>query len=76
MTVVYKKISPGNRTGDEIVIALEKDSNRLLYHQRINSIQKERNFSFPLVFLYCFEKLSSKMYVMFLLILGTLYDPF
>lgn len=49
MTVVYKKTAPGIRNGDEVVVAIEKDSNRLLFHQRINAQQKERNFSFPLV---------------------------
>lgn len=49
MTVVYKKTAPATRSGDEVVVAIEKDSNRLLFHQRINSTQKERNFSFPLV---------------------------
>lgn len=49
MTVVYKKSAPGTRSGDEVIVAVEKDSNRLLFHQRINSVQKERNFSFPLV---------------------------
>lgn len=49
MTVVYKKTAPGIRSGDEVVVAIEKDSNRLLFHQRVNTQQKERNFSFPMV---------------------------
>lgn len=48
MTVVYKKSAPGLRTGNEVVLAVDKDSNRLLFHQRISAQQKERNFSFPL----------------------------
>lgn len=48
MTVVYKKVSTSLRTCDEVVIATERDTNRLLFHQRIKSHQKERYFDFPL----------------------------
>lgn len=47
MTVVYKKSAPGLRTGNEVVVAVDKDSSRLLFHQRCGQ-QKERNFSLPL----------------------------
>lgn len=48
MTVVFKKTSPGHRTGNEVIIATDKDTNRLLFHQRLNPQQKERNFELPL----------------------------
>lgn len=48
MTVVYKRVGSDYRTGNEVVVAVDKDSNRLLFHQRINPIHKEKHFSFPL----------------------------
>ena len=48
MTVIYKRTSPDLRTGDEVVLATDKLSNRLLFHQRIKPFVKERHFSFPL----------------------------
>ncbi|KAJ6648763.1 Translation initiation factor eIF-2B subunit epsilon [Pseudolycoriella hygida] len=48
MTVIYKKAGTEYRTGNEVVIAMDKDSNRLLFHQRLNPVQKERHFSIPL----------------------------
>ncbi len=47
MTLVYKKIAPGRRTGDEVMIATDAASNRLLFHQRIKANHKERHFVFP-----------------------------
>lgn len=46
MTVVYKKVAAGQRTGDEVVAATERESGRLLFHQRIKQGQKERHFQF------------------------------
>lgn len=48
MTVVYKKISPGQRSGNEIVIATNSRTKRLLFHQRILSTVKEEKFKFPI----------------------------
>lgn len=48
MTVIYKKVGSDYRTGNEVVVAIDKDSKRLLFHQRLNPVHKERNFSFPL----------------------------
>lgn len=48
MTVVYKKVGSDYRTGNEVMVAVDKDSNRLLFHQRLNSLHKEKHFSFPL----------------------------
>uniref|UniRef100_A0A336KNH5 Translation initiation factor eIF2B subunit epsilon n=1 Tax=Culicoides sonorensis TaxID=179676 RepID=A0A336KNH5_CULSO len=48
MTVIYKRI-PGNQpTGDEIMIATDSNTNRLLFHQKLKPHQKERRFNFPL----------------------------
>lgn len=62
LTVVYKKNATNLRTGDEVVIATDRDSNRLLFHQRLKPSNKERYFSFPLVSIYTkstFHKLFS-----------------
>lgn len=48
MTVIYKKVGSDYRTGNEVVVAIDKDSKRLLFHQRLNPVHKERHFSFPL----------------------------
>lgn len=48
MTVIYKKVGSDHRTGNEVVVAIDKDSNRLLFHQRLDPVHKERHFSFPL----------------------------
>jgi translation initiation factor eIF-2B subunit epsilon len=48
MTVVYKKIQPGQRTGNEVLIATNKKTNRLLFHHRISSTGKEDKFKFPI----------------------------
>ena len=48
MTVVFKKIAPNQRTGDEVCVITDKHTNRLLHHQRLKPIHKERQFSFPL----------------------------
>lgn len=47
MTVVYKKVAAGQRTGNEVVIATDQ-INRLLYYQRINPTVKEVKFKFPI----------------------------
>jgi translation initiation factor eIF-2B subunit epsilon len=48
MTVVYKKIAPGQRTGNEVLVATDKKTNRMLFHQRIHPTTKEDKFKFPL----------------------------
>lgn len=48
MTVIYKKVAPGQRTGNEVMIATDKSNNRLLYHQRLNPAIKEVKFEFPI----------------------------
>ncbi|KAG4066513.1 hypothetical protein HA402_007149 [Bradysia odoriphaga] len=48
MTVIYKKVGSDHRTGNEVVVAIDQDSKRLLFHQRLNPVHKERHFSFPL----------------------------
>lgn len=48
MTVVYKKVAPGQRTGNEVMVATDKKTNRMLFHQRIHPSTKEDKFKFPL----------------------------
>lgn len=48
MTVVYKKIMSGQRTGNEVLIVTNKQTSRLLFHQRIHSSIKEDKFKFPI----------------------------
>lgn len=48
MTVVYKKVAAGQRTGNEVMIATDKKTNRMLFHQRLNPNSKEDKFKFPL----------------------------
>lgn len=46
MTVVYKRVAPGQRTGNEVVIATDQH-NRLHFYQRIHPTIKEVKFKFP-----------------------------
>lgn len=48
MTVVYKRISSKIRSANEVVIAKEAVSGRLLHQIRQNPHTKEKNLSFPL----------------------------
>lgn len=48
MTVIYKNVSPGQRTGNEVVVASDKKTNRMLYYQRIHPTIKEDKFKLPL----------------------------
>ncbi|XP_055585994.1 translation initiation factor eIF-2B subunit epsilon [Uranotaenia lowii] len=50
MTVIFKEGIPQQRTGNEVFIAMDKTSRRLLYHQRLKPTQnnKERSFNIPL----------------------------
>ena len=48
MTVVYKKVASGQRTGNEVLVATDKKTSRMLFHQRINPAMKEDKFKFPL----------------------------
>lgn len=47
MTVVYKKCAPGLSTGQEVIIANDARSKRLLFHQRVNA-KRGRKCIFPL----------------------------
>lgn len=47
MTVVYKKSAPGISTGQEVIIANDARSKRLLFHQRVKA-KKGRKCVFPL----------------------------
>lgn len=48
MTVVYKQVAPGQRTGNEVVVATDKKTNRMLLYERIHPTIKEDKFTFPL----------------------------
>lgn len=48
MTVIYNRIPGNQRTGDEVLIATDAQTNRLLFHQKLKSNQKERRFLFPI----------------------------
>jgi translation initiation factor eIF-2B subunit epsilon len=50
MTVVYKNVDSRQRTGEEVVLGIEKQTRRLLFHQRLKSqsVHKEASFKFPL----------------------------
>lgn len=48
MTVVFKEGVPHQRTENEVMIAMDKRTNRLLFHQRLKPLQKERNFTIPM----------------------------
>lgn len=48
MTVVYKKVAPGQRTGNEVVVAIDKKTSRMLFHERVHPTGKENKFVFPL----------------------------
>lgn len=47
MTVVYKKCAPGLQTGQEVIIANDERTKRLLFHQRAKS-KHGRKCVFPL----------------------------
>ncbi|XP_052895949.1 translation initiation factor eIF-2B subunit epsilon-like [Anopheles moucheti] len=49
MTVVYKEGLQRMRTGNEVMIAVEPTTRRLLYHQRLSRQDRERTFEMPLV---------------------------
>lgn len=48
MTVVYKNVTSGQRTGNEVLVATDKKTNRMLFHQRIHPTTKENKLKFPL----------------------------
>uniref|UniRef100_A0A182J402 Translation initiation factor eIF2B subunit epsilon n=1 Tax=Anopheles atroparvus TaxID=41427 RepID=A0A182J402_ANOAO len=48
MTVVYKETVQRLRTGNEVMVAMDASTHRLLYHQRVTQQQRERNFELPL----------------------------
>ncbi|XP_050072737.1 translation initiation factor eIF-2B subunit epsilon-like [Anopheles maculipalpis] len=48
MTVVYKEGLQGMRTGNEVMVAMEPATRRLLHHQRLAHREKERKFEVPL----------------------------
>lgn len=48
MTVVYKKTAPGLTTGQEVVIANDARTKRLLFHERLSSAKNDRHCVLPL----------------------------
>ncbi|XP_058444549.1 translation initiation factor eIF-2B subunit epsilon [Malaya genurostris] len=48
MTVIFKEGFQQQRTGSEVLIAMDKNTKRLLFHQRLKPQYKERSFSIPL----------------------------
>ncbi|XP_058058443.1 translation initiation factor eIF-2B subunit epsilon [Anopheles bellator] len=48
MTIALKEGVPGMRTGNELVIAVEPSTRRLLFHQRLTQQQTKDNFELPL----------------------------
>lgn len=48
MTVVYKKTAPGLSTGQEVIVAHDSRSKRLLFHQRLSTAKGARNCVLPL----------------------------
>lgn len=48
MTVVFKRACTKLRSGDEVVIAKDPQTNRLFHHQRLNPLSNEKKLSFPL----------------------------
>lgn len=48
MTVVYKKTAPGLSTGQEVVIANDALTKRMLFHQRLSTAKDGRHCVLPL----------------------------
>uniref|UniRef100_A0A182FAS9 Translation initiation factor eIF2B subunit epsilon n=1 Tax=Anopheles albimanus TaxID=7167 RepID=A0A182FAS9_ANOAL len=48
MTIMLKDGVPGMRTGNEVMIAMEPSTRRLLYHQRLALQQSKGSFELPL----------------------------
>lgn len=48
MTVVYKKTAPGLSTGQEVVIANDARTKRLLFHERLSATKRGRHCVLPL----------------------------
>uniref|UniRef100_T1GB92 EIF2B subunit epsilon/gamma LbH domain-containing protein n=1 Tax=Megaselia scalaris TaxID=36166 RepID=T1GB92_MEGSC len=48
MTVVFKESAARLPTGNEVVIAVDLDNNRLHYHKRVDQYSKEKNFDIPM----------------------------
>uniref|UniRef100_A0A182W3Y7 Translation initiation factor eIF2B subunit epsilon n=1 Tax=Anopheles minimus TaxID=112268 RepID=A0A182W3Y7_9DIPT len=48
MTVVFKEGLRRMRTGNEVLIAMDPTTRRLLYHQRLTQQERERTFEVPL----------------------------
>ncbi|KAL5284239.1 EIF2B5 family protein [Megaselia abdita] len=48
MTVVFKESAARLPTGNEVVIAMDLDNNRLHYHKRVDQYLKEKNFDIPM----------------------------
>lgn len=48
MTVIFKKTAPGLSTGQEVVIAKDNRTNRLLFHQRRATSKDDRYCTLPL----------------------------
>lgn len=48
MTVVFKESAARLPTGNEVVIAVDLDNNRLHYHKRVDQYSKEKSFDIPM----------------------------
>lgn len=48
MTVVYKKVAPGISTGQEVIIAADSRTQRLLFHERVKMHPTKKKCTIPL----------------------------
>lgn len=48
MTCVYMVVSPTQRTGNEVVVAVDRTTKRMLFHQRLHATVKETKFKIPM----------------------------
>lgn len=48
MTCAYKVVSPTRRTGNEVVVAVDRSTKRMLFHQRLHATIKETKFKLPM----------------------------
>lgn len=56
MTVAYMVVAPSQRTGNEVLVAADKNTKRMLFHQRLHPTIKETKFKLPMeIFNECRE---------------------
>lgn len=48
MTCAYMVVSPTQRTGNEVVVAVDRSTKRMLFHQRLHTTIKEVKFKLPM----------------------------